>query len=226
MSTMSPQEKSISDAAIKVIVNQGFDVVSVRKVAQQAGVAPGTVQYFMGTKDELLSRALLRSAARQHERVSSLRFPSNAPPLEQLTQSLLELLPIGPIQREDAALWVILGAAASTRKVLAQEYQNELSRFQDRLISALSAADVPGDTTQTARLVTALVNGLTLDYMHAKPNAETTKALSADLSNGLQRILQKKVIADRTTPTPRPHQQSGDQAALHATPSSTLADQR
>ncbi|MEB2596346.1 MULTISPECIES: TetR/AcrR family transcriptional regulator [Corynebacterium] len=191
MSTMSPQEKAISDAAIKVIVNQGFDVVSVRKVAQQAGVAPGTVQYFMGTKDELLSRALLRSAARQHERVSSLRFQSNTSPLEQLHRSLLELLPIGPIQREDAALWVILGAAASTRKVLAQEYQTELSRFQDRLISALSAADAPGDIAQTARLITAIVNGLTLDYMHAKPDAETTKALSDDLSSSLQRILQK-----------------------------------
>ncbi|MGK8362000.1 TetR/AcrR family transcriptional regulator [Corynebacterium amycolatum] len=191
MSTMSPQEKAISDAAIKVIVNQGFDVVSVRKVAQQAGVAPGTVQYFMGTKDELLSRALLRSAARQHERVLSLRFQSNTSPLEQLHRSLLELLPIGPIQREDAALWVILGAAASTRKVLAQEYQTELSRFQDRLISALSAADVPGDIAQTARLITAIVNGLALDYMHAKPDAETTKALSDDLSSSLQRILQK-----------------------------------
>ena len=191
MSMMSPQEKAISDAAIKVIVNQGFDVVSVRKVAQQAGVAPGTVQYFMGTKDELLSRALLRSAARQHERVSSLRFQSNTSPLEQLHRSLLELLPIGPIQREDAALWVILGAAASTRKVLAQEYQTELSRFQDRLISALSAADAPGDIAQTARLITAIVNGLTLDYMHAKPDAETTKALSDDLSSSLQRILQK-----------------------------------
>lgn len=192
MSTMSPQEKAISDAAIKVIVNQGFDVVSVRKVAQQAGVAPGTVQYFMGTKDELLSRALLRSAARQHERVSSLRFQSNTSPLEQLHRSLLELLPIGPLQREDAALWVILGAAASTRKVLAQEYQNELSRFQDHLISALSAADVPEDIAQTARLITAIVNGLTLDYMHAKPDAETTKALSDDLSSGLQLILQKQ----------------------------------
>lgn len=191
MSTMSPQEKAISDAAIKVIVNQGFDVVSVRKVAQQAGVAPGTVQYFMGTKDELLSRALLRSAARQHERVSSLRFQSNISPLEQLHRSLLELLPIGPIQREDAALWVILGAAASTRKVLAQEYQTELSRFQEHLISALSAADVPGDIAQTARLITAIVNGLALDYMHAKPDAETTKALSDDLSSSLQRILQK-----------------------------------
>ena len=191
MSMMSPQEKAISDAAIKVIVNQGFDVVSVRKVAQQAGVAPGTVQYFMGTKDELLSRALLRSAARQHERVSSLRFQSNTSPLEQLHRSLLELLPIGPRQREDAALWVILGAAASTRKVLAQEYQNELSRFQHHLISALSAADVPGDIAQTARLITAIVNGLALDYMHAKPDAETTKALSDDLSSSLQRILQK-----------------------------------
>ena len=46
MSMMSPQEKAISDAAIKVIVNQGFDVVSVRKVAQQAGVAPNSAVFY------------------------------------------------------------------------------------------------------------------------------------------------------------------------------------
>ena len=189
MSAMSPQEIAIADAAIKVIVNQGFDVVSVRKVAQQAGVAPGTVQYFMGTKEELLTKALLRSAARQHERVSALRFLPDTPPLAQLNKSLLELLPIGPIQREDAALWVILGAAASRREGLAQEYQNELSQFRNRLIEALSAAEIPGDIAQTARLITALVNGLTLDYMHAQPGADTEKAISADLNCGLRRIL-------------------------------------
>lgn len=189
MSPMSPQEIAIADAAIKVIVNQGFDVVSVRKVAQQAGVAPGTVQYFMGTKEELLTKALVRSAVRQHERVSALRLPPDTAPLNQLSISLLELLPIGPIQREDAALWVILGAAASTRKGLAQEYQKELSLFRNRLIAALTAAEISGDIPQTARLITALVNGLSLDYMHAQPGAETEKAISADLKSGLHRIL-------------------------------------
>ncbi|WP_237224528.1 TetR family transcriptional regulator [Rothia nasisuis] len=45
MSDTSAQETSISDAAIRVIVTQGFDVVSVRKVAQEAGLAHGAVQY-------------------------------------------------------------------------------------------------------------------------------------------------------------------------------------
>ena len=37
----------IADAAIRVMVSQGLDALSVRNVATEAGVAPGTVQYQM-----------------------------------------------------------------------------------------------------------------------------------------------------------------------------------
>lgn len=194
MSDTSAQEAAISDAAIRVIVTQGFDVVSVRKVAQEAGLAHGTVQYYMGTKNQLLEKALLRSTARQHERVQNLQLPAD--PLERLTTALLELLPIGEVQREDSTLWITMGAAASTRSGLAKLYQQELATFQDRLTQALIAWHSTGDLgvatediPRTARLLTAFINGLTLDYLNAPSQSGLVDEIKADVRSGLKKIL-------------------------------------
>lgn len=194
MSDTSAQESAISDAAIRVIVTQGFDVVSVRKVAQEAGLAHGTVQYYMGTKNQLLEKALLRSTARQHERVQNLQLPAD--PLERLTTALLELLPIGEVQREDSTLWITMGAAASTRSGLATLYQQELATFQDRLMQALIAWHSTGnlgvtteDLPRTARLLTAFINGLTLDYLNVPSRSGLVDDIKADLRSGLKKIL-------------------------------------
>ena len=194
MSDTSAQESAISDAAIRVIVTQGFDVVSVRKVAQEAGLAHGTVQYYMGTKNQLLEKALLRSTARQHERVQNLQLPAD--PLERLTTALLELLPIGEVQREDSTLWITMGAAASTRSGLATLYQQELATFQDRLTQALIAWHSTGDLgvatediPRTARLITAFINGLTLDYLNAPGQSGLVDEIKADIRSGLKKIL-------------------------------------
>ena len=194
MSDTSAQESAISDAAIRVIVTQGFDVVSVRKVAQEAGLAHGTVQYYMGTKNQLLEKALLRSTARQHERVQNLQLPAD--PLERLTTALLELLPIGEVQREDSTLWITMGAAASTRSGLATLYQQELATFQDQLTQALIAWHSTGDLgvatediPRTARLITAFINGLTLDYLNAPGQSGLVDEIKADVRSGLKKIL-------------------------------------
>lgn len=194
MSDTSAQEAAISDAAIRVIVTQGFDVVSVRKVAQEAGLAHGTVQYYMGTKNQLLEKALLRSTARQHERVQNLQLPAD--PLERLTTALLELLPIGEVQREDSTLWITMGAAASTRSGLAELYQQELATFQDQLTQALIAWHSTGDLgvatediPRTARLLTAFINGLTLDYLNAPSQSGLVDEIKADVRSGLKKIL-------------------------------------
>lgn len=193
MQETSAQEVAIAEATIRVIVHQGFDQVSVRKVAQEAGIAPGTVQYHMGTRKQLLEQALNRSVARQNERVEAL--PLSQDPLEHMTRALLELLPTGETQREDAALWVVMGAAASTHGWLAEMYQKELTVFQQDIAQSISAwlhskgeKTNPEEITRTARLITALVNGLTLDYLNATPSPQLTADIQADLTSGLRRI--------------------------------------
>lgn len=177
----------IADAALTVLVRDGFDALSIRTVAAQANVAPGTVQYHMGTRDELIAKAFVRSIQRQVHRAEEAR--QRATPATSLVEVLAELLPIGREQREDAATWVIIGAAASTREWLAALYTAELNFFQEQIAAALDTVARSGQLREGitpargARIVTALVNGLTLDSLN-NPNA-TRNAIIADLEAGL-----------------------------------------
>ena len=198
----STQEKAIADAAITLIVNHGFDNVSVRKVAAATGVAPGTVQYFMGTKEQLLIKALLRSARRQVERIEALELPQKLSPRERFTLVLRELVPVGERQREDAALWIVMSAAASTREHLAATYLELLQGFQTEVTASIrrhleapmgvdhhAITPTTAWIQQTARLITALVNGLTVDYINVPLTEDSVEAISSDLEEGLTRLL-------------------------------------
>lgn len=182
----------IADAAIRVMVNKGLDALSVRNVATEAGVAPGTVQYQMGTRDDIIAKAFMRSIQRQESR--ALRETDATDFHAVIHSRLAELLPIGPVQREDAAVWVIVGAAASTREWLADLYDAEVESFRARVSNGLAAAEQYGklnsrlSTEQGARLVTALVNGLTIDYLNGPKNS--AKQLLADLDAGLALIVE------------------------------------
>ena len=170
---MSPAASMTADATIAIIAEEGFDRVSVRSVAAQLGVAPGTVQYRSPSRRTLLTDALVRSVQRQAGRVVSHEIDPVKP--ETLVSALAELLPTGAVQREDAAAWVAFGAAASTRPWLADPYWEALVIMRTWVEGVLAGARQAGlmrtdlSPAEGARLVTALVNGLALDLLNAPP---------------------------------------------------------
>ena len=170
---MSPAASMTADATIAIIAEEGFDRVSVRSVAARLGVAPGTVQYRSPSRRTLLTDALVRSVQRQAGRVVSHEIDPVKP--ETLVSALAELLPTGAVQREDAAAWVAFGAAASTRPWLADPYWEALVIMRTWVEGVLAGARQTGlmrtdlSPAEGARLVTALVNGLTLDLLNAPP---------------------------------------------------------
>ena len=170
---MSPAASMTADATIAIIAEEGFDRVSVRSVAARLGVAPGTVQYRSPSRRTLLTDALVRSVQRQAGRVVSHEIDPVKP--ETLVSALAELLPTGAVQREDAAAWVAFGAAASTRPWLADPYWEALQIMRTWVEGVLADARKAGrmradlSPAEGARLVTAVVNGLTLDLLNAPP---------------------------------------------------------
>ena len=170
---MSPAASITADATIAIIAEEGFDRVSVRSVAARLGVAPGTVQYRSPSRRTLLTDALVRSVQRQGGRVASHEVDPAQP--ETLVRALAELLPTGAVQREDAAAWVAFGAAASTRPWLADPYWEALQVMRTWVEGVMADARKAGrmradlSPAEGARLVTAVVNGLTLDLLNAPP---------------------------------------------------------
>ena len=190
-SPMSPAASMTADATIAIIAEEGFDRVSVRSVAARLGVAPGTVQYRSPSRRTLLTDALVRSVQRQAGRVLSHEVDPAQP--ETLVRALAELLPTGAVQREDAAAWVAFGAAASTRPWLADTYWEALQIMRTWVEGILTDARKAGrmrvdlSPAEGARLVTAVVNGLTLDLLNAPPT-ESDEVIG-QLRSGLGLIL-------------------------------------
>lgn len=188
---MSPAASMTADATIAIIAEEGFDRVSVRSVAARLGVAPGTVQYRSPSRRTLLTDALVRSVQRQGGRVLSHEVDPAQP--ETLVRALAELLPTGAVQREDAAAWVAFGAAASTRPWLADPYWEALQIMRTWVEGILTDARKAGrmrvdlSPAEGARLVTAVVNGLTLDLLNAPPT-ESDEVIG-QLRSGLGLIL-------------------------------------
>lgn len=188
---MSPAVSMTADATIAIIAEEGFDRVSVRSVAARLGVAPGTVQYRSPSRRTLLTDALVRSVQRQAGRVLSHEVDPAQP--ETLVRALAELLPTGAVQREDAAAWVAFGAAASTRPWLADTYWEALQIMRTWVEGILTDARKAGrmrvdlSPAEGARLVTAVVNGLTLDLLNAPPT-ESDEVIG-QLRSGLDLIL-------------------------------------
>ena len=67
------------DAALALAARGGFDAVQMRVVAEQAGVALGTLYRYFPSKIHLLVSALARELGRTEEYLSGVRIPGAAP---------------------------------------------------------------------------------------------------------------------------------------------------
>ena len=92
------RRRQIAEAVWRLAARSGLEDVSLRQVAAEAGLPPRLLQYYFGTRDDLLLGALeiLNADAQQHAlgRISAL---GSSPPLHSVLRCvLLELLPLDP----------------------------------------------------------------------------------------------------------------------------------
>lgn len=165
----------IVDGAITVIARDGLDALSIRRVAAEAGVAIGTVQYHYPTRAELVLAALQRTAHRQQ--VRAMAAPREPTILATLVTRLGLLLPHNDGSREEAIVWVALAAAAA-RDSLVGPHQRRLVKetiagIEALLDRAIQSAELPDgtDTSDLAERIHAVVEGYLL---HTAASAEVT----------------------------------------------------
>jgi AcrR family transcriptional regulator len=156
----------IVDGAITVIARDGLDALSIRRVAAEAGVAIGTVQYHHPTRAELVLAALQRTAQRQQ--VRSMAAPRDPTITATIVARLALLLPHDEPSREEAIVWVALAAAAA-RDPLVGPHQRRLvkqtvSAIEALLDRAIQSGELPDtvDTSDLADRIHVVVEGYLL----------------------------------------------------------------
>ena len=78
------------EAAVELVTEEGYDAVSVRRLAAVLGVSTFAVQSHMGSKDELLDDVVMQLLSDRHTPIRSARTWRTA--LEQYARTMWELL--------------------------------------------------------------------------------------------------------------------------------------
>lgn len=154
-------------AALRLVLAEGIDGLSLRKVAVESGLNIGSVRHYFDDHTDLLAAAALEVGDRMDERLARHPFDDLArrkgqAALEALQELVEELLPVDEQRRLEA---IVLGefiVAARTKPVFRPMAEQMAADMRQVLADALDALAVPESREEAERL-TAMCVGLSLD---------------------------------------------------------------
>lgn len=149
---------AILDAVVRVVARRGFDAVTYRAVAAEAGVTHGLVSYHFGSREAMVHEALVR-AARAAIRTSSIGAESTD--VESFAAGLSGLVAGDP---DGQAFQQILKLEASRRPAVADEVRELRRTYLESVLEALEHAGLPRDEP-LGRLVLAALDGLVMQQL-------------------------------------------------------------
>lgn len=158
--------RRIADAAVTVVARDGFDALSVRSVAREAGVSGGAVQHHFATRAGLLLAAFAHTVDTMSGRLAAMRHEGTVQ--ETLGRLCEQALPLDEERRREAIVWITLSAAAASHPDLAAAHRRGLELFTALLAGIIEAGRARGEVSGSvspgpaAAVLVAVVDGLTL----------------------------------------------------------------
>ncbi|TDC97418.1 TetR family transcriptional regulator [Nonomuraea deserti] len=190
----------VVDAVFRVVRRAGFEQASLRNVAEEAGLAIGSVRHYFDSHTDLMTFAMRASidrvSARLVERLGPLLAATGRDRGAGNVELMLsELLPLDEARRDEAAVWLAFTTAARTRpelQPLAREAYDGMRRLVRRIVDGIArhrplGADAGVETERLA----ALIDGLTLaGVLH--PERMTPELMRDALRRHLQALAEPR----------------------------------
>lgn len=165
----------VVDAVFRIIAVDGLERASLREVADEAGLAVGSVRHYFASSEELLTYSFAtvvdRIILRLSDALAKLEaLPPGTPGHHEAVLTLLgELLPLDEQRAVDACVWMAFKNAARIRPFLAAEADRShrgVAAVVGRLVTALVQDDGGGQHSLVieAERLLAIIDGL---CMHA-----------------------------------------------------------
>lgn len=121
------RRRDVVDAVFRIIATDGLERASLREVADEAGLAVGSVRHYFASSEELLtysfSTVVDRIILRLSDALADVEqlVPGTAGHREAVLTLLGELLPLDEQRAVDACVWMAFKNAARIRPFLAAE---------------------------------------------------------------------------------------------------------
>ncbi|MGZ6977143.1 MAG: TetR/AcrR family transcriptional regulator [Acidimicrobiia bacterium] len=157
------RRREMTEAVIRITLKGGLTAATFREVAAEAGVSVRLVQYYFGSKDELLLATQRHVAARSIQRLRAWVAETDGSPREWLRAFMGSFIPIDDESRVAMLMYVALHAESLVNPMLARAEALEVPRTMHRTIAEhlrrgrlVKGADVEHEATILTALVPAL----------------------------------------------------------------------
>lgn len=189
----------LTEAALRVLEREGLAAVSVRRVAQEAGVTPGYLRHYFPAQIDLERALTIRTSSGTRDRVVAVLSEHDRPGRDRARAALIELLPLDRRRRMDVqvAYRFVISAAD------VPGYTGDLELLVDglRSVTRFAVAEHAGfehgwklleplpdpELEERAELLAEVVDGISL-YGMQRPSIPAAE-LIARLDGALRRIL-------------------------------------
>ncbi|AGL15513.1 TetR/AcrR family transcriptional regulator [Actinoplanes sp. N902-109] len=140
------RRRLLAEAVFAVIGTRGFEAVSLRDVAEQAGVSMGTVQHYFPTKQQMLMFALSHMRARVLARLQATLAALHEPSRRDLIRAATAvMLPVDPAGREEACVNVAFFSAATVTPAYAEQLRTGYGRLLAVSVATFREAAAAGE---------------------------------------------------------------------------------
>lgn len=164
------RKEQLAEAVWQVILDKGIGAVSVRTVAEQAGLVVGSLRYIFPTRTEMLAFSAELMVARATERV--LATPWNDDAREYAFEVIKRLLPLEADGRAELEVNLALvgECPAEPSLVAIRDHAHlQLREAFTKLVELLTGSTVRDEALLAkAGRLHALVDGFSLHLLHVK----------------------------------------------------------
>ncbi|MBL7498871.1 TetR family transcriptional regulator [Frankia sp. CNm7] len=167
------RKAQLAEAVWRIVVERGIGAVSVRTVAEQAGVVVGSLRHVFPTRAELLEFSAELAVERASARIRAT--PQADDPLEYAFRIVRHLLPLEPDSRAELEIWIALLAESPVVPRLAAIRDEANQQVEDlciQVVEFLTARPRDERTLADGRRLHALVDGLAFHLLTQPRDAD------------------------------------------------------
>ncbi|MUK89809.1 TetR family transcriptional regulator [Ornithinibacillus sp. L9] len=159
----------IAEATWKVIVEDGLEHATVRKIANASGMSVGSLRHYFPSQSELLLFSMELVSERVKQRAIHKKY--EGPPLEMLMDALCELLPIDEDRTIEMEVWFVFSAKTlvdSKLEALNEKVYLEMNKGIGNVVQMLQTLKLAKDDLNPSIEIDrlhALIDGLSLHHL-------------------------------------------------------------
>ncbi|UOQ59775.1 TetR family transcriptional regulator [Leucobacter rhizosphaerae] len=190
---LEQRKAQLAEAVWRTILERGIGAVSVRTVADAAGIAVGSLRHVFPTRTELLSFSAELMVQRATDRI--VAAPRSGDPERDAVALLSHLLPLEPDSRAELEVNIALIAEAPATPELVpirDQAARAILGLCRRLVESLAPGLPATRAALESRRLHALLDGLALHIL-AETETESADAEAPDPRDWAVRILREEI---------------------------------